>query len=90
MNIETLTKALEDVLGNRDKYYLGYCNNASDFSLIEREPKELAEEILAHLPKDNGLSVVSKLVKEFDNQDNHSHQRNAIEDAKEYLEIHKG
>lgn len=90
MKIQTLTNALDNVLGNRDKFFMGYCNNGNDFSLVERSSLELAEEIVAHLPIDKHLSIIEKLIKEFDNPDNHSHQRSAIEDAKEYLEIHKG
>ena len=31
------------------------------------------------------MAIISKLIGEFDNPDNHAHQRSAIEDAKDYL-----
>lgn len=31
------------------------------------------------------MAIIAKLLQEFDNPDNHSRQRNAIEDAKEFL-----
>lgn len=33
----------------------------------------------------NAIDVINKLIKEFDNPDNHAHQRDAIENANEFL-----
>ena len=38
---------------------------------------------------DKHLHIIENLIKEFDNPDNHGHQRDAIREAKEYLEIRK-